>query len=63
MEFKYSDYCTAFYIPESAVVCIYDEINEGEMQRIPAASERHAVELIEAWEFNAPQGIIAEPLI
>ena len=59
---KYSDYCTAYYVPECEAVCIYDEIAGEELQRIPAASAFHSETILDAWQHNAPGGIIAERL-
>ena len=60
--FQYSDYCTAYYVPECEAVCIYDEIAGEELQRIHADNAEHAETILHSWQHNAPEEIIAERL-
>ena len=50
--FPYSDYCTAFYVPEESAVMIYDEINEDAIQTIPVATEAEAASIMFRWWMN-----------
>ena len=60
--FTYSDYCTAFYVPEMSAVMVYDEMQDRKIQTIPAGSEREANRIIARWKRNAPVYVIAEAL-
>lgn len=60
MKFKYSDYCTVFYVPADETVYIYDEIEDRGLQQIHVESESQAVEVMRSWVEQAPEGIIAE---
>lgn len=62
MIFLYTDYCTAFYSPELAAVVVYDEIQDQELQTIPAGSEAEAQIIMARWLENAPTGYICETL-
>lgn len=62
MIFLYTDYCTAFYAPELAAVVVYDEIQDQELQTIPAGSEAEAERIIARWLDHSPRGYICEPL-
>lgn len=60
--FAYSEYCTAFFVPELAAVMVYDEIREAEIQTIPAGSEEEADRIIARWLHHSPRGCICETL-
>lgn len=62
MNFEYTDYCTAFYAPELAAVVVYDEIQEKEIQTIPAGSEEEAEHIMARWLNHSPRGCICETL-
>lgn len=57
-DFPYSDYCTAFYVPEMSAVMIYDEIQEDALQTIPAATEAEARSIMLHWWMQKPRGCI-----
>lgn len=60
--FTYTDYCTAFYVPEISAVMIYNEIQEKEIQTIPAGSKEEAERIIARWLKHGPRGCICEAL-
>lgn len=60
--FVYSYFCTAFYVPEMAAVMVYDEIEEKEIQTIPAGSEEEAETILTRWLNHSPRGYICETL-
>ena len=60
--FAYTDYCTAFYVPEISAVMVYDEIQEKEIQTIPAGSEEEAERIMARWLNHSPRGCICETL-
>ena len=61
--FPYSDYCTAFYVPEESAVMIYDEIQEDALLTIPAATEAEAASIMFQWRMNKPKGCICFTMI
>ena len=61
--FPYSDYCTAFYVPEESAVMIYDEINEDAIQTIPVETEAEAASIMFHWWMNKPKGCICFTMI
>ena len=61
--FPYSDYCTAFYVPEESAVMIYDEIQEDALLTIPAATETEAASIMFRWWMNKPKGCICFTMI
>lgn len=60
--FAYTDYCTAFYSPESSAVIVYDEIEDSAILTIPAGSEEEAERILVRWLNNSPRGCICETL-
>ena len=56
--FAYTEYCTAFYVPEMSAVMVYDEIKDREIQTIPAATAAKAETIIVQWQKAAPRGCI-----
>lgn len=62
MNFEYTDYCTSFYAPELAAVVVYDEIQDQELQTIPAGSEAEAETIMARWLYHSPYGYICETL-
>jgi hypothetical protein len=62
MIFSYSDYCTAFYVPEASAVLVYDEIEENVIQTIPAATESEADRILFSWRMRSPCNCISEVL-
>lgn len=61
--FPYSDYCTAFYVPEMSAVMIYDEIQEDALLTIPAATEAEAASIMFEWWMNKPRGCICHTML
>ena len=61
--FPYSDYCTAFYVPEESAVMIYDEISEDAFLTIPVKSEAEAGSVMWDWWVNKPRSCICFTLI
>ena len=62
MIFLYTDYCTAFYSTDLAAVVVYDEIQDQELQTIPAGSEEEAEHIMARWLNHSPYGCICETL-
>lgn len=62
IDFVYTDYCTAFYIPETGAVMVYDEINEDMIQIIPVTTEAEAETVLFRWRMHSPCDCICHVL-
>lgn len=60
MDYKYSDYCTAFWIEEKGAhqVWTWDEINNQPLRKYKVENKDAARKLIKDYISNAPKGVI-----
>lgn len=61
-EFKYTDYCTAFFCEDDSEVWIYDEVKDKAVQIIKVKSEDEAKGTMLKWLNGAPNNCICHIL-
>lgn len=62
MIYKYTDYCTGFYIEKYNEVWFWDEVKDKRIKKISVKNKEEADKILKEWEENAPNHCICEIL-
>lgn len=68
MEYKYTDYCTGFYVEKNEKdkiikeVWFWDEVKDNRIKKVKVKNKEEADKILKEWEENAPNHCICEIL-
>lgn len=60
--FKYTDYCTCFYIDKYKEIWFWDEITDKRINKMKVDNLNDAIKIMEQYKANAPKNCICEVL-